>query len=622
LNTLAVAATVAALGFTLSMSMLRQLLPMDHSLRHWRSAAVLILVGMVLHTQRGKWPEELTWLLANTLVMAGGVFFWQGSATLADRRLANAMVLGLIVVSTTTNLALHLWWPSNYPRIAALSLAMTVCLGGAGWAFWQLGRSRLTKTTRFTSAVFWLGSLIYLARMIWAEGSAFHDIQHASRAWEVLLPYAYAILFFTWSTAMVAVVVGDKLRERLQAALNQAESSDLAKSAFLASITHELRTPLNAISGFAQLMSHEDRYPTEVRQSASLIQNAGNQLLDVVNDLMDLRALQAGTLDLQFHISHVQPLIDQTMEDWRAVAQKQGTTLAVQGVARNLTIWVDPVRFKQVLRNLVSNAFKFNRPGGVVRVEWVDDGDSVLITVSDTGPGIPEHLRSRIFNAFDRLGAESGEIAGTGIGLAISRQLVQMMGGRIDFKNNPEQGCTFWARFPQAVLVNGEVVLQTSGGDVEVDPNFPSTRAFEHQPQAIPHGKQVLYVEDNLTNQKLVQAVFQKQLGLEVTLALTAEEGLAIARDKLPDLILMDLNLPGMDGYSALKALRSDPRTAGIPIMAVTAQSQPQDIEKGRNAGFDAYMTKPLKLGNLISQAMQLLKRSRPIATEAMNPSE
>ena len=301
---------------------------------------------------------------------------------------------------------------------------MAVCLFGGGWAFWQMGQRRLKKTARLTSAVFWLGCLIYLARVIWSEGSEFHASRHDTHTWEVLLPFAYAMLFFTWSTAVVAVVVGDKLRERLQAALNQAERSDLAKSAFLASITHELRTPLNAISGFAQLMSHEDHYPTEVRQSASLIQNAGNQLLDVVNDLMDLRALQDGTLQMKFQLGHAQLLIDQTLEDWHPVAKRRGMQLTVQGVASNLTIWADPLRFKQVLRNLVSNAFKFNRPGGKVRINWFDDGDSVLITVADTGPGIPEHLHNRIFSAFDRLGAESGDVAGTGIGLTDRKSVV------------------------------------------------------------------------------------------------------------------------------------------------------------------------------------------------------
>jgi CheY-like chemotaxis protein/anti-sigma regulatory factor (Ser/Thr protein kinase) len=325
---------------------------------------------------------------------------------------------------------------------------------------------------------------------------------------------------------------------------------------------------------------------------------------------MDLRALQEGTLQFNFDVCRIQQLIDQALQDWHAVAQRENITLRIRGVATNPTVWVDPVRVKQVIRNLVSNAIKFNHRGGEVRVEWFDDGVNVVLSVSDTGPGIPAHLHSRLFEAFDRLGAESGEVAGTGIGLTICHRLVHMMGGRIAFHNNPDMGCTFKVRFPQVAVVNGEVVVQTAGvTTADTDPNFASTQRIDQQAQAIPQGKQVLYIEDNLTNQKLVQAVFQKQLGLDVTLALTAEEGLVIARERLPNLILMDLNLPGMDGYSALKALRTDPRTRTIPVMAVTAQSQPEDLERGRAAGFDAYLTKPLKLGNLIAQAMKLLKR-------------
>jgi signal transduction histidine kinase/CheY-like chemotaxis protein len=607
--TLAIAATVAALGFSLSMHMLRYLIPQEQSLRYWSMSSLLTVLGLLLQSQRDAWPDELTWLIANTLVMTAGVLLWQGSAMLGGHPLPTWTVPAVATSSGAVNLVVHIGWPTDHLRIAALSTVLACCLAGAGWAFWRMSTQRLKKTARLTSCLMWLGSLMFAARLNVLDDMAAQTNHAAHQTLETLVPFMFAILFFSWSTAVVAFVVGDKLRDQLQTALSAAERSDLAKSAFLASITHELRTPLNAISGFAQLMSHEDRYPTEVRQSASLIHNAGNQLLDVVNDLMDLRALQDGTLQMKFQLGHAQLLIDQTLEDWHPVAQRQGMQLTVQGVASNLSIWVDPVRFKQVLRNLVSNAFKFNRPGGKVRINWFDDGGSVLVTVSDTGPGIPEHLHGRIFNAFDRLGAESGDIAGTGIGLAICHQLVHMMGGRIGFKNNADLGCTFWVRMPQAALVNGEVVLQRSGGDVAVDSNFPSTRALEPTKPAIPTGKQVLYVEDNLTNQKLVQAVFQKQLGLDVTLALTAEEGLAIARERVPNLILMDLNLPGMDGYSALRALRADPRTQAIPVMAVTAQSQPEDLERGRAAGFDAYMTKPLKLGNLIAQAMKLLNR-------------
>ena len=158
--------------------------------------------------------------------------------------------------------------------------------------------------------------------------------------------------------------------------------------------------------------------------------------------------------------------------------------------------------------------------------------------------------------------------------------------------------------------MKGEVVLQT-GHSAHTGPHtdYPSTVPVHQQPPAIPAGKQVLYVEDNPVNQKLVRAVFHKQLGIDVSVAATAEEGISLAQRQPPHLILMDLNLPGMDGYQALKALRADPLTRHIPVMAVTAQSRPEDLERGRAAGFDAYITKPLKLGNLISLAMQLIKR-------------
>lgn len=608
--TLAIAATLSALGFALSMNMLRYLIPHEVSLRYWSTSSLLTVTGFLLQSQRGVWPDDLTWLVANTLVMAAGACFWQGTALLAERPLPPWTVSALAGLSAAANTAIHIWWAAEPVRMAVLSLWMAVCFAAAGWLFWFMSHQRMTKTLRLTSALMWMGFVLFLLRLIALTDGGPALERDTDVLWKSLTPFMFGILFFSWSTAVVTFVVGDKLRERLQTALDRAEQSDLAKSAFLASITHELRTPLNAISGFAQLMSHNDRYPDDVRQSATLIQNAGNQLLDVVNDLMDLRALQEGTLQLTFQVSHVQWLMDQALVEWYPVARRRGMRLVVKGLASNLTVWVDPVRFTQIVRHLVSNAFKFNRPGGTVEVNWRDNVDSVLIDVSDTGPGIPVSYHDRVFTPFDRLGAESGDVPGTGIGLSICQQLVQKMGGRIEFTNNSEKGCTFTVSLPQVSEVNGAVVFQNAVGEViDTDPSYPSTQSLEPKPPSIPTGKQVLYIEDNVVNQKLVQAVFNKQLGLEVTLALTAEEGLALARDRLPHLILMDLNLPGLDGYEALKILRSDQRTSAIPVMAVTAQSQPGDLEKGRAAGFDAYLTKPLKLGNLIAQAIRLLKR-------------
>jgi len=609
LRTLSVAAMVCALGFTASMWLLRRLLPDDRSLPHWAHGAMALLAGIVLQGMRTVAPEILTLVAGNTLIAVGGAFIWSGAMALAERPLSRKVVQGIAVVNLAGNLVLLLLWDSAQWRMVLLSASLAVCFAGAAWGFWWVGQQRLRGPAWATTGIFGVGALLFALRVL--LGNVGHTTTPTGmQAWEFVLPYVFAIMFLNWVTVIVAVVVGQKLRQHLIQALRQAEESDRAKSAFLASITHEWRTPLNAISGFSQLLTNDHQIPHDVRQSAALIHTAGNQLLDVVNDLMDLRALQDASMEFKFRLCHAQPLIDQALEDWRLLAGQHGVTLMAQGAATNPTIWVDPDRFKQVIGHLLSNAIKFNTSPGVARVHWFDEGESITLTVSDDGPGIPPHLHHRVFTPFDRLGAESGDVPGTGVGLAISQQLVQRMGGTTGFSSPEGKGCTFWIRFPMAMAIEGELVMQAGVSLPPAGhPDYPATQPTTQQAPAIPQGKRVLYVEDNLTNQKLVQAVFQKQLGIEVTVAVTEEEGIALAQQLQPHLILMDLNLPGMDGYSALKVLRTDSRTGHIPVMAVTAQSRPEDLEQGRQAGFDAYLTKPLKLGNLISQAMQLLKR-------------
>lgn len=610
LPTLIFATAVCSLGFTVAMLMLRRLVPQETALTHWAGSSLLFLMALGLHTQRGHWPDELTWLLSNTLLVVGTALGWSGARALQGMGAWPRLLPWVVGTFGVLNMAMHLWWRVDQPRMALLSLAVAVCLAGAAREFWLLGNQRLKRTVRATSVLYAMGSVLFLVRAYMSDGTVIHPDPMAQKSWLYLMPYAFGMLFINWSTVAVAVIVGDKLLQSLTAALRKAQDSDRAKSAFLASVTHEWRTPLNAISGFAQLITNDEHTPREARQSAALIHTAGSQLLDVVNDLIDLRALQDSTLVLKFQISHLQPMVDQALEGLRPVAQQLGITLEAEGAATNPSVWVDPDRFKQVLTNLLSNAIKFNRPNGVARVHWEDDGQSVYLSVTDTGTGIPEALHHRVFTPLDRLGAESGDIAGTGVGLAISQRLVQRMGGTMGFQSQSGEGSTFWVSFPVALLVKGEVVLQTGhGAHTGPHTDYPSTVPVQHQPPAIPAGKQVLYVEDNPVNQKLVRAVFHKQLGIDVSVAATAEEGISLAQRQPPHLILMDLNLPGMDGYQALKALRANPLTRHIPVMAVTAQSRPEDLERGRAAGFDAYITKPLKLGNLISLAMQLIKR-------------
>lgn len=610
LRTLSVATITCAFAFMVAMWLLKRLVPQDRAVRHWRMAATSLFLGLLMHGFRGKAPELITVVLGNTLVAMGGMWCMLGSTTLSDKRLHHAWPWWTGALCFWISLWLGTVEHPMYPRLLLLSAVLAVCFVGSAWGFWSVKQPRIRRVAQATALFFGLGAMLFLARMALADPQNLRTASAARVSWEFVLPYSFAILFFNWLAIVISVVVGVKIMEQLQAALRKVEESDRVKSTFLASISHEWRTPLNAISGFAQLMSRDGQIPEDARRSAGLIQSAGSQLLTVVNELLDLHQLQDGSMEFGFQLCHIQPLIDTALASQRESAKSADISLMAAGAATNPTIWVDPHRFTQVLSGLIGNAIKFNQPNGQVSVHWESDGYSVTLLVRDDGPGIPRHLHHRVFKAFDRLGAESGPVAGTGIGLAVCQQLIHRMGGQIGFSSDAGAGCEFWVQFPQAESVLGEVVLQqppapsaTGRGDtLATQPNGDRVRL-------VPKGRLcVLYVEDNVTNQKLVQAVFQKQLGITVDVALTAEEGLEVARQIQPDLILMDINLPGMDGYQALKTLRLSERTCRIPVMAVTAQSQPGDRDRGAAAGFDAYITKPLNLGELTAAAKRLLK--------------
>ena len=254
----------------------------------------------------------------------------------------------------------------------------------------------------------------------------------------------------------------------------------------------------------------------------------------------------------------------------------------------------DRVRLRQVLLNLLSNAVKYNQEGGSVDVECIGSGDAVRIAVSDTGPGVPADRRDEAFLPFHRLGAESGTIEGTGIGLAVSKQLVEAMGGRIGIADREGFGVCFWIELPR--------------GETAASETLAAPQAAE--PVAAHPGvlQSVLYVEDNPVNLRLMQHVFARRDGPRLIFAATAEDGLRLARAHVPSLILMDINLPGMDGFAALGELRADPATAAIPVVAVTANAMKGDRERAEAAGFAEYLTKPLNIANLYLVLDRLLE--------------
>jgi PAS domain S-box-containing protein len=372
-----------------------------------------------------------------------------------------------------------------------------------------------------------------------------------------------------------------------------AEAASRAKSEFLASISHELRTPLNAILGFSQLFSMDEQLPQKTRNNAVQIEQAGKHLLSLVNDLIDLARIESNKMELSMEAVKLKEVVDDSLNMVQSMAYDNGIKIIVTNCdVIDIVVWADYTRLRQALINLLTNAIKYNKSNGTVqlRCELVDGRSHIAIT--DTGGGIPLQKQARIFNAFDRLGAERGEIEGTGIGLVITKRLVEAMGGGIGFESMESKGSTFWLEFPLAsntARVNPAASL--SGTDLEVI--SPAQHGYSNKPVT-------LYVEDNPMNLRLMQQIFAGNKEWELRSAENAEVGIEMARSNPPDLILMDINLPGMNGFQALSILRVTPETAHIPVIALTANAMKGDRETGMGAGFADYLTKPLNIPKLL----------------------
>lgn len=382
----------------------------------------------------------------------------------------------------------------------------------------------------------------------------------------------------------------------LKLAKDTAESANLAKSSFLSSMSHELRTPLNAILGFAQLMEYDPGNPLTDAQKESIdhIKTGGKHLLDLINEILDLARIEAGKIELQIEPTDPTDLFEDILVLTNTLADKRGITVHAPVMDKKSPhINVDYTRAKQVMLNLLSNAVKYNNENGSITLDSESIGNQLRISVTDTGAGVPEDKLEELFIPFSRLGAEETSIEGTGIGLTITKELVELMDGDIGVESVVGVGTTFWVDFP---LANIDEIVELSP-HLEGGKDFLSGKVEDEGFDGT-----VLYVEDNPANMLFMESVFERFANLRLITATNAEDGIKMAQRESPDMLLMDVALPGMSGNEAVRQLRESSDFGKKPIIALSANAMQSDIKAGLDAGFDVYLTKPLDITLLMKE--------------------
>jgi len=391
----------------------------------------------------------------------------------------------------------------------------------------------------------------------------------------------------------------------LESAKLAAEKANLAKSDFLSSMSHELRTPLSAILGFAQLIESGSPPPTPTqKRSIDQILQGGWYLLELINEILDLALIESGKLSL----SQEPVALAEVMHECQAMiepqAQKRGISVAFPQFEVSYFVKADRTRVKQVLINLLSNAIKYNKVGGTVVVDCIaSTAERIRICVKDTGEGLTPNKLTQLFQPFNRLGQAASVEEGTGIGLVVCKRLVELMGGVIGVESTVGKGSVFWI----------DLNLTAEPQPAAAEP----TAVAQAQVQADARLRTLLYVEDNPANLMLVEDLIARRPDIRLLSARDGNRGIELARASLPNVILMDINLPGISGIQALRILAEDPATAHIPVVALSANAMPRDIEKGLEAGFFRYLTKPIKVNEFMDTLDVALKFSKTQSARA-----
>ena len=412
-------------------------------------------------------------------------------------------------------------------------------------------------------------------------------------------PYQYVAINSDITSRILA-------EQDLLKAHDAAVSANQAKSDFLSKMSHELRTPLNAVMGFSQLLKSSGNLSASDKQLqyAKEIYRAGEHLLDLINEILDLSRIEAN----QLKVENIEVPLAGFLNECAALIiplakQKEVSFINNYNDNDDITVQADPFRLKQIMVNLFSNAIKYNKPAGFVEIRYSPDHDGfVIIEVIDTGTGIAEHQIEQIFKPFVRLPQHKNE-EGTGIGLALSKRLAELMGGEIGVESKSGMGSRFWLKLRQAIPVARQGVAEV----VQMPVN--NSHVIEHVPYTI------LYIEDNNTNFTLVKEILTARPQITLLHATTAERGIELANIHLPKIILMDLQLHGMDGFDGIKALRQSEKLRQTPVIAISAYANTENIQRAIAEGFIEYITKPVSMNNFLA-IIDAVAGQSPIVTK------
>ena len=392
---------------------------------------------------------------------------------------------------------------------------------------------------------------------------------------------------------LIRDITGRKLTEQAMIEARELERSNKAKAEFLSRMSHELRTPLHAIIAFSDLILYEKDLEPKLKKHIEHINKAGDHLLTLVDDVLDLARIESGKLTASVKPIKLGAVLEECYSLIKPISQDAGISLSFDTDV-DFTVKANHTNLKQALLNLLSNAVKYNRPQGSISVNCeVRDNNRVRINVTDTGKGFSYEQQKQLFKPFERIGAEFTNVIGTGIGLTITKQLVKMMGGVVGVESKEGKGSNFWI----------ELVIADTRDAASPEPEPESRTISKTMPR-----KNIVYVEDDPVNAHLMEEIIRKMSNHHLVVARTGNEGLELILEQLPDIVLLDLGLPDIDGYEILEKMRKHPQAKKIPAIAMTAKAMMEDVERGEKAGFDDYIVKPVRAAEIL-KSIDLVKR-------------